>query len=108
MSKGLLCGVFRDAGMGDCTNGGISASHDNLILLDTPEGGPFEPRDKTPGIQYEVWRGYKRATTGPRAGAAGPMFGGNFLYTSDSRFPSDYPIPIHDRYETAEEARGNG
>jgi hypothetical protein len=27
------------------------------------------------------------------------MFGGNFLYTSDSRFPSDAPIAIHDRIE---------
>ena len=33
----------------------------------------------------------------------GPMFGGNFVYTSDSRFPSDYPIPIHDRFETQEQ-----
>jgi hypothetical protein len=30
----------------------------------------------------------------------GPMFGGNFIYSSDSRFPSDAPIRIHDRYET--------
>jgi len=27
------------------------------------------------------------------------MFGGNFLYTSDSRFPSEHPIAIHDRVE---------
>jgi len=27
------------------------------------------------------------------------MFGGNFIYTSDSRFPNKYPIAIHDRYE---------
>lgn len=30
----------------------------------------------------------------------GPMFSGNFAYTSDSRFPANYPLPIHDRYET--------
>lgn len=28
------------------------------------------------------------------------MAGGNFVYSSDSRFPSKYPIPIHDRRET--------
>ena len=28
-----------------------------------------------------------------------PMFGGNFVYSSDSRFPSDAPIKIHDRIE---------
>ena len=27
------------------------------------------------------------------------MFGGNFIYTSDSRFPNDYPIALHDRVE---------
>jgi hypothetical protein len=30
----------------------------------------------------------------------GPMFGGNFVYTSDSRFPNKYPIPVHDRWES--------
>jgi hypothetical protein len=34
-------------------------------------------------------------------GRVGPMFGGNFLWTSDSRFRRlfDGPIPIHDRFE---------
>jgi len=27
------------------------------------------------------------------------MNGGNFVYTSDSRFPADYPIPVFDRVE---------
>jgi hypothetical protein len=27
------------------------------------------------------------------------MFGGTFIYSSDSRFPSKYPIPLHDRVE---------
>jgi hypothetical protein len=30
-----------------------------------------------------------------------PMFGGNFVYSSDSRFRAvcAYPIPVHDRFE---------
>ena len=28
------------------------------------------------------------------------MFGGTFIYTSDSRFAADYPIPLHDRKES--------
>ena len=28
------------------------------------------------------------------------MFGGTFIYSSDSRFPSKYPIPLHDRVES--------
>jgi hypothetical protein len=27
------------------------------------------------------------------------MFGGTFIFSSDSRFPSHYPIPLHDRVE---------
>lgn len=27
------------------------------------------------------------------------MFGGHFIYSSDSRFPSDTPIHVHDRNE---------
>lgn len=29
----------------------------------------------------------------------GRMFGGHFAFSCDSRFPSDTPIPIHDRQE---------
>jgi len=36
----------------------------------------------------------------PKDGRQGPyMFGGNFVYTSDSRFPSDTPIKVFDRRE---------
>jgi hypothetical protein len=28
------------------------------------------------------------------------MFGGNFIHTSDSRFPGRAPIPVHDRVES--------
>ena len=27
------------------------------------------------------------------------MFGGTYVKTTDSRFPFDYPLPLHDRYE---------
>ena len=33
-------------------------------------------------------------------GELGPMFGGNFIYSSDSRFPSDSPIKVFDRFES--------
>lgn len=29
----------------------------------------------------------------------GGMFGGNYITTSDSRFPTTAPIPVHDRFE---------
>jgi hypothetical protein len=28
------------------------------------------------------------------------MAGGTFIYSSDSHFPSRYPIALHDRWET--------
>jgi hypothetical protein len=34
------------------------------------------------------------------------MMGGTFIYSSDSRFPSKYPIPLHDRVESQEYADG--
>jgi hypothetical protein len=34
------------------------------------------------------------------AGLEGTSFGGNFIFSSDGRFPSKYPIPVHDRVET--------
>lgn len=30
------------------------------------------------------------------------MFSGAFVYTSDSRFPNQFPIPVHDRSEVEE------
>jgi len=34
------------------------------------------------------------------ANNTGWMFGGNFIYSCDSRFPCSHPIPIYDRQET--------
>lgn len=102
-TKGLLVNVYRD-NIGDCTNNGISAKQDSLILVDVP--GPFDGNE-TNSVQL-----VKRFLSGryyyhvepliKLEGMVGPMFGGNFIYTSDSRFPLDYPIPIHDRFESQE------
>ena len=43
------------------------------------------------------------------SGKCGPMFGGNFIYTSDSRLAdamgttTSEPVKVHDRYETQAE-----
>jgi len=41
----------------------------------------------------------------PPLGGVGWMFGGNFIYSCDSRFQAlcGYPIPVHDRCETVEQ-----
>lgn len=101
-TKGLLVHVYTDGGA-DCTNNGISSKNKTLIL--NRSNSPFEG-DETNSVElhskvingnvynyvtplHEIWP----------SNAVGPMFGGNFIYSSDSRFPAKYPIPIHDRFE---------
>ena len=110
--KVLPVSVFRDARLpGDYTNGGVSAARDELFLV-----GPFGWKD-VPDNDPRLIRVVERknfAARPPYLSAVpvnpdrgdkviGPMFGGNFIYSCDSRFPSDYPIPVHDRYETQEQ-----
>ena len=101
----LMAGVYRDNKLGDCTNNGISAHASDLYIL-AEQKGPFEPEDIRQCVYIE-WRnccGEQYIDCKP---AYFPkrwyMAGGNFLYTSDSRFreitKSKYPISIHDRYE---------
>ena len=103
-TNGLSVSVYRWT-LGDCTAGGISSKYDSLILEGVPRC-PFK------GTEENTVRLVKRNLFGGEyihaepikqpEGMAGPMFGGNFIYTSDSRFPSKYPIPVHDRFETWE------
>lgn len=105
--KGLLVSVYRSASNNgyDCTNGGISSKHNSLILVGDGVAEVFEESDRNPAIRL-----IKRKVMGREFWIAAPieagfssgfpyMFGGNFLYSSDSRFPSDAPIKIFDRLE---------
>ena len=100
----LTAEVYRSS-LGDCTNNGISSYARELYILDTQKG-PFEPDDIRQCVYIE-----KREIMGREYVNCKPaycrkhwyMMGGNFLYTSDSRFKDitgiSYPIAIHDRYE---------
>ena len=100
MKKGLLVTVYRSNG-GDCSNNGISNNFDNLILIgdDIPE--IFEPCERTPAVYLQKmnFRGETLLSAKPDRPGKHQMFGGNFIYTSDARFPSNSPIKIHDRVE---------
>lgn len=104
--SGLLAFVLRNASGMDCSNGGLSAHFDQAILYG--EGVPhiFEPNGHPAFELQRTESGYIKAVPYHRPGTpkVGWMFGGNFLYSSDSRFPSQYPIPIHDRREDIETA----
>lgn len=106
-NQGLLCNVYRNP-LGDCTNGGISAAANSVVLIgeDVPE--IFSPASNAPALYLREYRKQLIAVPEPIgtwadmrsvAGLNGWMFGGNFLYTSDSRFPSAQPIKIFDRKE---------
>ena len=106
--KGLIVGVLTDKEIGDCTNGGISSKVNHAVL--TGDGIPeiFEPREDMPEFKLVKRNIYGRIyihcepikPVNPHN--IGYMAGGNFAYSSDSRFHNicDYPISIHDRQET--------
>lgn len=107
---GLLISVYRNSNGGDCTNGGVTASANQLCLVNVD--GPFEPRDGLPPawlVPGNVPNAAKIVIADPH----GPdrrwsMFGGNYAGTSDSRFTGAVKrlcgtslgvVPVHDRYE---------
>ena len=108
--KGITVSVYRSGT--DCTNGGVSAAYDEFVLIG--EGLPevFLPSENCPALELH-WRGghLYAAPVAPPSGAKtiGPMMGGNFVYSCDSRFRrvSLSPIAVHDRYETSEQYDSN-
>lgn len=79
------------------------------ILIGRGVEGPFDPDEQAPALilvtrhlystRIKDFRDYLHAEPLETHGKQHHMFGGNFIHTSDSRFPSDYPIPVHDRIE---------
>ena len=102
--KGLLCSVYRDAHLtGDCTNNGETARFGQIILVGEGVAEIFEPDDRIPALELFTRHGGSlgaRPLDWKERDGAGPMFGGNFIYTSDSRLPGNAPIPVHDRFES--------
>lgn len=102
--KGLTVEIYHSKH--DCTNGGISAKVDVAVIVggDMPE--LFEAREHMPALKL-VCRNiageeYKHLEPTFRPRGAGWMWGGNFAYSSDARFPNPYPLKIHDRQEIGE------
>ena len=105
MKKGLLTFVLRTAGQ-DCTNRGLTSQKDQLLLVseDNTVTGPFEIKEDEDYLVLvkRVIRDEEYLNAVPKSlldSGRWTMFGGNFITTSDSRFPSKYPIPVHDRVE---------
>lgn len=106
MPKGMMVWTLRQPDR-DCTNKGVSSKFDTFILVG--EGIPelFQATEEMPALYLRKKRVSERKpeylyvipADVENGYLAGVMFGGNFIYTSDSRFPNDYPIPVHDRRE---------
>lgn len=113
--SGIRASIYKDSGR-DYSNGGVSSFTDEVTVI-LPEGGPFEPTEAAPAVEF-VRRTiggraahYFRPVEGPEGHErmVGPMAGGTYLGSSDSRF-SDLTgmygaVPFHDRYETTEQYR---
>lgn len=111
--KKLLTFVFRRGTGEDCTNNGLSATHDDFVLLydcTIEEANQYCEENGFDKDEYLYLN--KRHLFGHESFYAEPlvkkpdhiqMFGGNFIYTSDSRFPkvngTHAPIKIFDRFE---------
>lgn len=112
--RGLTCDVYRPAN-GDCSNGGISSRVDRVTLIgpDVPEISA--PHDAAPTVELRmipVLGGHLVAEPVDKTvkhGRTHFMFGGCFIYSSDSRFSRIHPlatgapIPLHDRTESREQ-----
>lgn len=106
--QGLLCGVYRNP-LGDCTNGGVSSVVNGATLIGEEVAEIFEPTERNPALYLRQFKGQLIAVPVALgtwadmktvAGLDGWQFGGNFLFSSDSRFPSAQPIKIFDRRES--------
>lgn len=96
--------VYR-SNMSDCTLNGLTSRFNTLELYSDVKGSDIVLVPDDALVMVE------RTIQGERCDYAVPayilkngytkMFGGNFVYTSDSRFPDIYrrPLPVHDRVE---------
>lgn len=118
--KQIRVSVYRDADGHDCTNGGVTSRHISMTLfyqckreeaLDYCQQNGIDT-DGCLWLEKRVLFGEQHDYARPllhESGKCGPMFGGNFVYTSDSRLADalgttcSAPVPVHDRYEAQEE-----
>lgn len=118
---GLILTVYRHSHGMDCSAGGISSKFTEFTVINCE--GPFEPAPDRPPVLLEAHvpgcvrivpagEDGKRLNMPEDDNACGPMFGGNYAATSDSRFGEKIrfllggakfygAVAIHDRYETA-------
>jgi hypothetical protein len=111
---GLIATVFRNADTNwpDCTNGGWSSKFHKVCVVNAE--GPFEPSEDCPAVviqRHRIMKSLHVCSEDHVLDGKITMFGGNFLYCSDSRFGAlcrrllqdskmyGVAVSIHDRVE---------
>jgi hypothetical protein len=105
--NGLRVYVYDTPLFSNSSNGGISSYVKMATLVEfdgRPVDGPSSPGRDAPAIKIVkrmIGGGYLHAEPLARREGAGPMMGGAFVYSTDSRFRdlALYPVPLHDRWE---------
>ncbi len=114
---GLIADLYKHKGMTFAGPDGLSAAVDEVVVVNCD--GPFEPADHRPAVLI-VPNKYGDPIAVPAVlddaghwvparpeGTVGPMMGGCYIATSDSRFKRLSAmlglygaVPLHDRFET--------
>ena len=101
--KTISGNIFR-WDLGDCTGNGVSAKAKSLNLIWNNDDLDLEKLNDNDLVLTEFeYAGEITLRAVPVSLIKGDkwyMFGGNFIYSSDSRFPSKSPIKIFDRVES--------
>lgn len=101
--KGMWVDVYRSARDGDASLNGISSKFDELLLVGPGVPELFEADNEDQVVYLDKIMDHVIARPLKPGGKDRGMFGGNFIYTSDSRFREltkrGGPIHIHDRFE---------
>lgn len=99
--KGMRCYILRSNTMPDCSNGGISNRVSQVTLVGPGIPQIFDVTDDAPAVVLTNTAGNYICVT-PLAiltKREHAMAGGTFIWSSDSHFPHDYPLSLHDRVE---------
>jgi len=107
-NKGLSVSLYKNAEFGECSNGGISSTCNSCIIVsdDFDIVELFEATEESPAVVIVKREGrpFQDIIAVPRdifESKKHYMFGGSFIYSSDSRFNdiSKQPIKLFDRVE---------
>jgi len=109
--KGMTVWIYKNEGR-SYSNNGLSEKANKATLVPSPDFPDipelFESNDKAPAVamvKRQLFGGRPPYLTAYPIDEDGNidrsmrMAGGTFISACDSRFPAEYPVPLHDRKE---------